>query len=159
MEAARALLAESLRAELRAGKTPSFVTAGSSMGQSLPPGCVAEVSACVSPRLDDFLVFVPDRGPLLCCHRVIGHGPRGEALTQGDAHLAPDGLIAKERFVGVVRRYRRAGRSQSDLACASRPPSSARALAERIARASRQTLASSVKAPVLALRRALGSMP
>jgi len=112
---------------------------GSSMEPTVPGGSFLSIEPlCGAPAIDELIVFVQDRGELLCCHRVIARDERGY-LTQGDRHKAPDGFARPEQIVGVVRRFALGGRDYRVGPGLPRPrPSAYRMQRQRLVRLMRR---------------------
>jgi hypothetical protein len=131
---ARAFLAETLRAQLADAGSIAFGAVGASMAPTVPGGSVLRVEPLVgAPAVGELLAFVPPEGTLLCCHRVLALDAAGRALTQGDAHAAPDGYCEPSCFVGRVRTFMLGGRTYD--ASAQLRPSAYRVTRARLARA------------------------
>jgi hypothetical protein len=113
---------------------------GSSMEPTVPGGSVLCIEPLRgAPAIDELIVFVPDRGELLCCHRVIARDERGHFLTQGDRHSAPDGFARPDQVVGVVRSFALGGRDYRVGANLPRPrPSAYRMQRQRFVRLMRR---------------------
>jgi hypothetical protein len=133
---ARALLAESMRSELAKAGAIELEAIGSSMEPTVPGGSVLKVERISgSPAIDELVAFVPDRGALLCCHRVVGLDDAGRVLTRGDRHRSSDGFARPDQIVGVVRSFALGGREYALGPQLPRPrPSRYRAQRQRLAR-------------------------
>lgn len=108
---ARDHLAYALREQLAREGVLELDATGTSMEPTVPGGSVLRIEALRgAPAIDELIAFVPDRGDLLCCHRVVALDERGQVLTQGDRHQAPDGFARLEQVVGIVRSFALGGR-------------------------------------------------
>jgi hypothetical protein len=109
---ARELLACALREQLTRDGALDMEAVGSSMEPTVPGGSVLSIEPLHgAPAIDDLIVFVPEHGELLCCHRVIAQDERGHILTQGDRHKTPDGFARPDQIIGVVRSFELGGRN------------------------------------------------
>lgn len=132
---ARAFLAETLRAQLADAVSIVLDAVGSSMEPTVPGGSVMTVEPLDgAPLVGELLVFVPEHGVLLACHRVVALDADGRALTQGDRHTAPDGFCDPSRFVGRVRSFTLGGRRYDATDRSQPPPSRYRVTRARVAR-------------------------
>lgn len=108
----RDVLAFALREQLAREGAINIEAQGSSMEPTVPGGSVLRVEPLVGlPAPGELIAFVPQRGPFLCCHRVIAHDGTREVVTQGDRHGATDASSPHERIVGVVRSFTLGGRA------------------------------------------------
>lgn len=114
------------------------------MEPTVPGGSVLRVEPIAdAPALDELVAFVPDRGALLCCHRVVAIDARGHLLTQGDHHSAPDGFARPDQIIGVVRSFELGGRAYPVAPQQPRPkPSLYRMQRQRLVRFVRRLRAS-----------------
>jgi len=136
---ARDLLAETLRGQVARQGVLELEAQGSSMEPTVPGGSLLRIEPMTqAPSRGELIAFVPDRGALLCCHRVVAHdGAR--VVTQGDRHGAPDPSAPHDRIIGVVRSFTLGGRAYALGPDAPRPrPSLYRRQRQRIARALRR---------------------
>lgn len=132
----RAVLAGALRAQLALDGALSFEAVGSSMEPTVPGGSVLRVTPLAAPlAVGELVAFVPARGPLVCCHRVVAIDADGRVLTQGDRHRVSDGYAPPEHVVGVVRSFELGGRTYPLAQDRPRPrPSAYRVQRQRVAR-------------------------
>jgi hypothetical protein len=108
----RALLAFALREQLACEGALEIEAQGSSMEPTVPGGSVLRVEPLFGlPAPGELIAFVPQRGALLCCHRVVARDGASHVVTQGDRHGAPDASSPLERIVGVVRSFTLGGRA------------------------------------------------
>jgi hypothetical protein len=112
MVGARAVLADALRAQLAREGAVRMDALGSSMEPTVPGGSVLRVERLAGTlAVDELVAFVPDRGALLCCHRVVAIDQRGHVLTQGDRHRVADGFARPDQVIGVVRSFELGGKT------------------------------------------------
>jgi hypothetical protein len=109
---ARLLLAHTLREELASQGSIVMEALGSSMEPTVPGGSVLSIEPLRGPLCSEELIaFVPLKGVLLCCHRVVALDPEGSVRTQGDGRTTPDDAIVPEQVIGVVRSFVLGGRA------------------------------------------------
>jgi hypothetical protein len=125
-----------LREQLARDGALELEAVGSSMEPTVPGGSALHIEPLYgAPAVDELVAFVPDRGALVCCHRVVAIDGRGHVLTQGDRHRAADGFARPDQLVGVVRSFELGGRAYAVAPQLPRPrPSKYRMQRQRLVR-------------------------
>ena len=133
---ARHHLACALREQLARDGALELEATGSSMEPTVPGGSTLRIEALTgAPAIDELIAFVPDRGEMLCCHRVVALDATGDVLTQGDRLKSPDGFARPDQIIGVVRSFALGGREYPLSPELPRPrPSAYRAQRQRLSR-------------------------
>jgi hypothetical protein len=133
---ARKLLAQTLREELASRGALVMEALGSSMEPTVPGGSFLRIEPLRgAPPVDELIAFVPPRGVLVCCHRVVALEHEGCVRTQGDRRTTPDDWIPCDQIVGVVRCFKLGGQTYKLSPGSKRPrPSSYRAQCQRLER-------------------------